>query len=642
MQILTPAEYADFDIPPILTDVERERYFDLPQSLEPIFASLRTPANRIGFLLALGYFKASKRFFERRFHGDDLSFVAARLQLSTGVFDPALYDHATAGRHRRLILNHFGFREFDEHARHAIVRETLSMARSQMRPKAIFLQVLNVLARSKTEIPNAYTLTDIVSSQIRAHKNTLADAIHARANPAIRKLLDELIEKAENEENPASQIQRYKLTLLKKISQSLRPSKIKETLGDWRTLRTLHQEVASIIAALDLTREGIRYHATSVMKFQVFQISRRTQDDRHLHLICFIAHQFYRLQDTLIDVLLTVTQNTLNACKRIRKDQHYAARAAEANEVEAFLDCVDQGAVSPLSAIEAITFNPDLSDQEKVRQIQDIFSNGRSQRQAVQEQLEHFKARTQRMEDDADYYEVLTARSRKLQNRVAEIVKSLTFQGDETSDLAAAMEHYRANSGRITPAAPLGFLAAQEQRAIFDPSGAIRAPIYKALLFVRIAEALKAGALNMEHSYKYRPLDDYLIPKSSWEARRDDYLQRANLSGVSGCQAALDALAERLDRQYQETNEHILSEVNPHVHFRKNGSFHVSTPKVEPEGSEPLLGILPKRRYISLLEVLSTVNRFTHFGDSFEHWQIRYNRVKPADRTFFAGIIGYG
>ena len=48
------------------------------------------------------------------------------------------------------------------------------------------------------------------------------------------------------------------------------------------------------------------------------------------------------------------------------------------------------------------------------------------------------------------------------------------------------------------------------------------------------------------------------------------------------------------------------------------------------------------QRYISLLEVMATVNRFTNFLDAFEPWRIKYTRAKPPDRTFFAGIIGYG
>ena len=63
VQILTPAEYTVFETPPRLTSVERQRFFDTPQSLERLLASFRTPANQIGFVLTLGYFKATKRFF---------------------------------------------------------------------------------------------------------------------------------------------------------------------------------------------------------------------------------------------------------------------------------------------------------------------------------------------------------------------------------------------------------------------------------------------------------------------------------------------------------------------------------------------------------------------------------------------------
>ena len=107
-------------------------------------------------------------------------------------------------------------------------------------------------------------------------------------------------------------------------------------------------------------------------------------------------------------------------------------------------------------------------------------------------------------------------------------------------------------------------------------------------------------------------------------------------------QQTLATLATRLDQQYHQTNQHILAGANPHVQFRKDGTFHVRTPPIEPEDSAPLLGLLPKRRFISLLEVLATVQRFTRFLEAFAPWRVQYARTKPADRVFYAGIIGYG
>ena len=42
-----------------------------------------------------------------------------------------------------------------------------------------------------------------------------------------------------------------------------------------------------------------------------------------------------------------------------------------------------------------------------------------------------------------------------------------------------------------------------------------RVSLYKAFLFLHIMGAIKSGTLNLEHSYKYRSLDDYLISRSA-------------------------------------------------------------------------------------------------------------------------------
>jgi len=73
-----------------------------------------------------------------------------------------------------------------------------------------------------------------------------------------------------------------------------------------------------------------------------------------------------------------------------------------------------------------------------------------------------------------------------------------------------------------------------------------------------------------------------------------------------------------------------------------DGTFHLVTPKEDESESSPLLPFFPEQQYVSLVEVLSTVHRATRFLDEFEHWQLKYRREPPPERTFFAGIIGLG
>jgi hypothetical protein len=70
--------------------------------------------------------------------------------------------------------------------------------------------------------------------------------------------------------------------------------------------------------------------------------------------------------------------------------------------------------------------------------------------------------------------------------------------------------------------------------------------------------------------------------------------------------------------------------------------FRVGTPKQEEVEALSLGTFLPERKYISMLEMLATVDQATNFLDEFEHWQFRNQRVRPSKKTLFAGIIGFG
>lgn len=57
---------------------------------------------------------------------------------------------------------------------------------------------------------------------------------------------------------------------------------------------------------LKLGQVGIHYYAGSVMKSQIFQLQQRSRADRYIHAAAFVAHQYYRMQDNLVDIFLSV------------------------------------------------------------------------------------------------------------------------------------------------------------------------------------------------------------------------------------------------------------------------------------------------------------------------------------------------
>jgi hypothetical protein len=115
-KILNSAERDAFESPPVFDSSERKRFFYLPLTAQDIVEKLRTPTNKVCFILTFGYFRAVQKFFPGQFYPKDIQFVAKRLGLSVTKISPKSYDRATFSRHQRLILEFFGVRAYDQQA----------------------------------------------------------------------------------------------------------------------------------------------------------------------------------------------------------------------------------------------------------------------------------------------------------------------------------------------------------------------------------------------------------------------------------------------------------------------------------------------------------------------------------------------
>ena len=641
MKILNKLEREAFESPPHFNSAERKRFFSLPKALNDIVESLRTPANKVFFIVMAGYFRASRKFFAKQFRPPDVEFVASQLGLNAHDVNLSAYDKQTYARHQRLLLEHFGFSAFDAEARGFIAKEIAAMVRVQMRPKLVFMEAVQLLSRQKIALPGYFVLSTLIATASTRFHRDLCKTVKSHLTDDQKKKLDALLEKESDADDDDGW--RYQLTLLKRPYQSTQPSKVKANLADLQTLQAIFVDLNPVVAALALNHEGIRHYAYSVIKSRIAQVSRRDEEDRYLHLIAFVVYQTFKLNDTLIDTLLLATQAAVNAAEKAHKEAYYQERGHRIESFAELADQLGQNVQETLSAIKRIILDGQLSDKEKVTLIDAALDTKGEKPDPVERQISEFKQNLTAVHLGRDYHALLEEQSLKLQHRVADIVRQVRFAPNCSKPaLWKALLHYQDKGGNIDKGAPDDFLSAAQRTALTGPDGKFRVSLYKVLLYVEIADAIKSGSLNLTHSEKYRSLDDYMIPKADWDARRAEYLQQAQLQEFADCREVLDKLGEALDAQYQETNDRFKSGDNPFLTIRANGTFHVSTPK-QGEVECPSLGdFFPDRKYVSLLEVLATVDRATGFLDEFEHWQPKNQRAKPPKKILFAGIIGYG
>jgi TnpA family transposase len=622
MKIFNSLEEAEFESPPNFNSVERKRFFTLSAAFQEFLESPRTtPTNKVCFLVTLGYFKARRKFFARQFVQTDIEFVTHQVGAKLLEVSVENYDKATYLRHQRLILQHFGYQAFDEFARTFILSEIQSLVRVQHRPKLIFLETVQILTRKKIVIPTYNLLAKLIVDAINQHHQTLEETIEKSLSKSQCAKLDSLLEKEANSDGDLGW--RYQLTSFKAVSHSTRPAKIKENVTDLAALQVLYLEFKPLIVRLNLSADSIRHYAYLVIKSQVPQFLQRSIQVRYLYLIAFIAYQTFKLTDILTDTLLHSVQSVINLTQKNQKETYFQERAQRS---QAFAQLQAQ-----LATIRQILGNTELDNQQKVSLIDTTLAA---------ETSSDVKKTLQNGQDDFDELET---HSLKLQHRVAELIRHLHFDKNTSQPaLLKALEYYQANNSTLDKNAPVTFLEAKEQAALTNTDGKFRVSLYKALLFIKTAQAIKSGAINLRHSAKYRSLDDYLIPKADWEANREKYLERANLTEFADCKATLKALEVKLDERYQQVNQRFKAGENQYLTLRADGTAHVKTPKQEPVESLSLGTFFPERKYISMLEMLATVNQATDFLSEFEHWQSKYQRTQPESKLLFAGIMGYG
>ena len=169
-----------------------------------------------------------------------------------------------------------------------------------------------------------------------------------------------------------------------------------------------------------------------------------------------------------------------------------------------------------------------LLDTEKVIKIDKLINDYRAQ-QPNDESVDNTINDNLNELASKDGYNSLIHVSQKLQNRVANIMRHISFE-ENTTAIYKAIAYYQAKNGNITKTAPSSFMTTAEQNALEDKNGKFLVSLYKVLLYEYAADALRSGEISLEPSYRYLSLENYMYSIEEWSKDRVSLLALANLT----------------------------------------------------------------------------------------------------------------
>lgn len=317
------------------------------------------------------------------------------------------------------------------------------------------------------------------------------------------------------------------------------------------------------------------------------------------------------------------------------KERLLGNRKAQQEQFQSLARELDASVSGLIRDIRSLTDDNGLSDSQKVAAIRAVLDRGETAT------LKRLKADLETAGQDRSWHDLLEAHSLRVQNRLNPILRVLHFQpNDRAACQLAAIDHFKDCDGAVTGRVPVDFLDADERAAITREDGTFRPSLYKVFLFQHVTEAIKSGDLNLAQSYKYRPMDSYLIDPERWTQEKAHLLERADLTEFADPIPVLAKLDQALHAQYRATNDRVPD--NPHLKFRADGVFHIATPALDTDEANLLGALFPERHDVPLAQVLETINNHCGMLDAFEHWRQTHIRQTVSHPVLLAGIIGLG
>lgn len=632
IKILEDTQRKEFDKPPKFSYPQRKIMFSLPLWVEIEYSSMLSENTKIGFLLQLGYFKASGRFFKPdTFSKEDFLYVSRIYKIQNidfesfkGAYIFSLYPH------RQIILNNFGINPYGEKQKEILYQEAIRLLKKQANFRSVFYSLASYLRSHSIEVPAYFPIANILTEAIRKRDSNLISIIQQNLSPELQNIFDKMV--SINEE---SNEKRYLLTQLKKSRELMKPNAIRANIKDYKSLKEYYQQVKSILPLLDISDEMIQYYAQFVIRSQIFQVSRR--ENKHLMLLCFIVYQYRFLGDLLVDTFLRATQQFENAAQRESKEAIYQNHLANQSTLEQLFEVMSQ-MIDSVTKVETITLDFAKTNDEKAKYwVEWVNSEVFLKFKNSKKEVERLRKGGHIKKDDA-YYQILEEKSRVLQFRVSDILRHLDFECNNPA-LKRAIDEFKQKDGNVGPDKfSDDFLKKQEKEILKRSKNAIS--LYKVMLTQNVANYIKSGQVALSESFNYKTFESYLIDKSVWENNKGELLKQYNLEWMQDWKTIESKLKNNLSEAFESTFSRINVGKNNFVHKRKDGKPRFTEPNTE--DTETQWDLFPKEGSISIIEVLNTIQRKTNFTETLQHFSLKNQSQRPDNSLFFAGILAYG
>jgi TnpA family transposase len=629
LTILEPEEIESVYGLPVFDEEERAFYFSLAPPERAVLSQLHGMKSTIYFILQLGYFKARRQFFVF-----NLKQVAADVQYIQRTYFPDFdltdldITKVTRLKQQSLILELFQYRVCGSKEREQLRTKAQQVTRISSQPIYVFRELLAYLTRERLIAPGYTVMQELIGDVLQREKERLIAIAESRLTDGNVAALNNLLA------NPRGL---YEITRLKREPKDFSNKEIEKEIKRGEQIQSLYAVAENLLPQLAISNESIKYYASLINYYSVFQMNQLEGNLAHIYLLCFVYYRYHRLHDNLINCFIYRVRQLLDEAKSIANDHIYEYRLEHNRNLQKagqVLRLFTDDTIAPATPFEIV--------QTKAFAI--------LQRQKLVQVADHIMQTTE-LDEQLLQWEYIDLVANRFKRRLRPLLKSIDFQATAANKplmtavqfLKTALQKERSLAQYKPDKLPRRFIPEKSKPYLYvaNTNGKKELLIdrYEFLIYRLLRNNLESGDVFCQHSVRFRSFEDDLLSDDQWR-EKDELILKAGLPILTHtAEAHLAELKNLLEGRLKRVNERIASGGNEHFEIKKGGRWHLPYSRMSEEINDPFFESLSQ---VDIQAVFQFVNRHCHFLDEFTHVLHRYAGRNKDERTLIACILAWG
>lgn len=307
INLLSNAELDELYSIPIFSEKDREIFFALSTNDWQLLDKCRTQKLKVYFVLQLGYFRATKQFYDFKFEDTQTD----TLYVLNRYFDQPKYIlsdkpyRETIRDQQGTILKLYNYVDWSLDIKTEVMGHLLELIRYYPKRTSALRELFKYLQNKRILIPKYRILQDMFSEVFSIEEMRLNNIISS-----IPESIRQQLRKVASNNKVIKQLNVFRCD-----QKDFQYTAIKLAVQKVQEIETLYQFCKSFIPDLGISQNGVRYYAELAENYYASRLRKMNELQQLLYLICFIYNRYQQFMDNLIVTFQYHVNSILKAAK---------------------------------------------------------------------------------------------------------------------------------------------------------------------------------------------------------------------------------------------------------------------------------------------------------------------------------------